>query len=125
MQVAMQHCARVELLFNCCKRYARQLHIARQLQAVPLVTRMNMSGVDRHLQEQGQETVGGGVLEELVGALDASCTKVALQGGTLQSQQADQCTKSPVEEKSIVPVSATRSYIYHVKCSAITHASAL
>lgn len=59
------------------------------------------------------------MLEELIGTLDASCTEVGLQGGALPSQQAAQCTSSPDEEKSIVPVSATADY--HMTCVTVTH----
>ena len=59
------------------------------------------------------------MLEELVGTLDAGCTKVTLQCGTLQSQQAAQCTSLPDEEKSIVPVSATK--IHNMTCVTVTH----
>lgn len=63
--------------------------------------------------------MGGSMLEELVGTLDASCTKLTLQCGTLQGQQAAQCSSSPDEEKSIVPVSAIKSH--HMTCITVTH----
>ena len=92
---------------------------AGKLHAVSFVPGAVTSGGNRQSQESGQETVGGSLLEELIGTLDASCAEVALQGGALPSQQAAQCTSSPDEEKSIVLVSATADY--HMTCVTVTH----
>ena len=61
------------------------------------------------MQESGQETIGGSMLEELIGPLDASCTEAAVQGNSIlgaDDQQAASSGGSSDQDKSIVPVSA-------------------
>ncbi len=61
------------------------------------------------MQESGQETIGGSMLEELIGPLDASCTTAVVQGNSIpgtDDQQAAKIGSSPDQDKSIVPVSA-------------------
>ena len=68
-----------------------------------------------HSQEDAREALAGSQcrpLEELMGPLDASCTKAAVQGGTALAQDSSHVAEHAApgnKEKSIVPVSTSHA----------------